>query len=163
MFRDRFKREKFGATNNFVLQTREIWGYEQFVCVLKFDSPYLRTTELSPLPLVSTADSLRHHCKLGGGSASISGTSLYRGSMRGRRVVRRPRRAKSDYPTTGDRGPHSRQAGVTRPGLTAGALGPSIVSLHTNTRTSSTSSCSCSFSWSPAPPSGWGGVGYLFA
>jgi hypothetical protein len=33
--------------------------------------------------ILSTADSLRsfrHHCKLGGGSASIPGTSVYRGS-----------------------------------------------------------------------------------
>jgi hypothetical protein len=37
-------------------------------------------------------------------SAAISGTSVYRGSKRGRRVVRRTRRAKSDCPTTGDRG-----------------------------------------------------------
>ena len=39
-------------------------------------------------------------------SASISGTSVYRGSKRGKRVVRRPRLAKSDCPTTvgGDRG-----------------------------------------------------------
>jgi hypothetical protein len=43
-----------------------------------------------------------------GGSASISGTSLYRGPKRGRTVTvggsRRPRRAKSDCSTTGDRG-----------------------------------------------------------
>ena len=29
--------------------------------------------------ILSTADGLRHHCKLGGGSASIPGTSVYRG------------------------------------------------------------------------------------
>jgi hypothetical protein len=32
--------------------------------------------------ILSTAESLRRHCKLGGGSASISGTSVYRGSKR---------------------------------------------------------------------------------
>jgi hypothetical protein len=43
---------------------------------------------------LSTADRLRHHCKLGGDSASIPGTSAYRWSIRGtRRVVRRPTRA----------------------------------------------------------------------
>jgi hypothetical protein len=75
--------------------------------VLKFDWD-------SPLPedhrvnILSTADSPSHHCKLGGGSVSISGTcvtTVYRGSKRGRRVVMgRPRRAKSDCPTTGDKG-----------------------------------------------------------
>jgi len=44
--------------------------------------------------------------KLGGGSASIPGTSVYRGSKWGRKamIVRRPQRAQSDRPTTGDRG-----------------------------------------------------------
>ena len=43
---------------------------------------------------LSTADRLRHHCKLGGDSASIPGTSAYRWSIRGtRRVVRGPTRA----------------------------------------------------------------------
>jgi len=55
--------------------------------------------------ILSTADILCHHCKLGGGSASIRvlGTSVYRRSKWGRRIVRRPKRAKSDCPTTGDR------------------------------------------------------------
>ena len=86
--------------------------------------------QIPPLPedhqanILSIADRLRHHCKLGGGSVSIPSTSLYRGSKWDRRVVRRPRRAKSDCPTTGDRlllfitavpdrqgsSPHSRQA-----------------------------------------------------
>ena len=72
-----------------------------FVCVLKFDSPLPEDHRLN---ILSTADSLRHHCKLGGGSASIPGTSVYRGSKRGSRVVRRLRLAQSDCPTTGDRG-----------------------------------------------------------
>jgi hypothetical protein len=69
-------------------------------CVLKFDS----LPENHRAHILSTADSPRHHCKLGGGSASITGTTVYRGSKRGRRVARRPRLAKSDCPTTGDRG-----------------------------------------------------------
>jgi len=48
-------------------------------CVLKFDSPL---PEDHRTHILSTADSPRHHCKLGGGSASISGTSVYRGSKR---------------------------------------------------------------------------------
>jgi len=70
-------------------------------CVLKFDSPLPEDHRAN---ILSTADSRRLHCKLGGGSASISGISIYRGSKRSRRVVRRPRRAKSDCPTTGERG-----------------------------------------------------------
>jgi hypothetical protein len=58
------------------------------LCVLKFDSPLPEDHRVN---ILSTADSPRHHCKLGGGSASIPGTSVYRGSKRGRRVVRRPR------------------------------------------------------------------------
>jgi hypothetical protein len=49
------------------------FGLGQFVCVLKFDSP---PTEDHQAHILSTADSLRHHCKLGGGSASIPGTSV---------------------------------------------------------------------------------------
>ena len=71
-------------------------------CVLKFESPLPENHRAN---ILSTADSPLHHCNLGGGSASISCTSVYRGSKRGRRVVRRPRRAKLDCPTTGDRGP----------------------------------------------------------
>ncbi len=74
-------------------------GY--FDCVLKFDSPLPEDHRVN---ILSTADSLRHHCKLGGGSASISGTNVYRRSKWGRRIFRRPRRAKSDCPTPGDRG-----------------------------------------------------------
>ena len=74
----------------------EIWGNGQFN--IKFD-PSL--PEDHRANILSTADILRHHCKLGGGSASISGTSVYRGSKRGSRVVRRQRRANSDCPTTG--------------------------------------------------------------
>ena len=37
---------------------------------------------------LSTADSLRRHCKLGRGSASIPGTSVYRRPKRGRKIVR---------------------------------------------------------------------------
>jgi hypothetical protein len=72
---------------------------------------------------------------------SVTGSSVYRGSKQGRRVIRRPRRAASDCPTPGERG-----AVLTlvrfemRPGLTAGALGPSIVSLNANKSTSSSSS-----------------------
>ena len=75
----------------------EFWDYGQSICVLTFDFPL---PEHHRANILSTAYSLRHQCKLGGGSASISGTSVYRGSKRGRRVVRRPRRAKSDCPTT---------------------------------------------------------------
>ena len=39
-----------------------------------------------------------------GGSASILGTSVYRRSKLRRRIVRRPKRARSDRPTTRDRG-----------------------------------------------------------
>ena len=39
-----------------------------------------------------------------GGSASILGTSVYRRSKLRRRIVRRPKRARSDGPTTRDRG-----------------------------------------------------------
>jgi hypothetical protein len=75
----------------------KIWGYMSSNLI----PPHLRTTEptssqQSTVPAITA--------KLGGGSASISGTSVYRGSKRGRRVVRRPRRAKSDCPNTGDRG-----------------------------------------------------------
>jgi hypothetical protein len=52
----------------------EIWDRGHFVCVLKFDSPLPEDHRVNTL---STADSLRHHCKLGGGSASIPGTSVY--------------------------------------------------------------------------------------
>jgi len=55
----------------------ENWDYGQFVCVLKFDSPLPEDLRAN---ILSTADSLRHHCKLCGGSASILGTSVYRGS-----------------------------------------------------------------------------------
>ena len=45
----------------------------------------------------------------------------------GRKIVRRPRQAKSDCPTPGDRGAALtlvRLERVMRPGLTAGAAGP---------------------------------------
>jgi hypothetical protein len=45
-------------------------------CVFEFDSPLPLSTAYIPL----------HLCELGGGSASIPGTSVYRGSKRGRRV-----------------------------------------------------------------------------
>ena len=86
-------------------------------CVLKFDSPLPEDHRTN---ILSSADSPRHHCKLCGGSASILGTSVYRRSKWDRRIVRRPKRAKSDCPTTGDRGaalcacsPHSRQANLS--------------------------------------------------
>jgi hypothetical protein len=81
-------------------------GHGQSVCALKFDSPLKSSYHHQDyrVNILSTADSLCHHRKLGGGSASISGTSVYRGSKWGRRVVRRPKRAESDCPTTGDRG-----------------------------------------------------------
>ena len=62
------------------------------------------------------------------------GTSVFLRSKRVRSIVRRPGRAKSDciYNRRQRSSPHSRQAGVTRRGLIAGALGPSIVSLNTN-------------------------------
>jgi hypothetical protein len=84
-------------------------GPRTFVRVLKFDSPLPEDHRVNTL---STADSLRHHCKPGGGSASIPGTSVYRRPKWGRKIVRRPQQAQSDCPTTGDRGssPHSRQA-----------------------------------------------------
>ena len=50
-------------------------------------------------PTVSTTTA-----NLAEGSASIPGTSVYRRSKWGRKIVRRPRRAQSDCPTTGDRG-----------------------------------------------------------
>jgi hypothetical protein len=56
-------------------ETCDIWGYDRFVCVLKFDSPLPKDNRVN---ILSTADSLRHHCKLGGDSASISCTSVYR-------------------------------------------------------------------------------------
>ena len=43
---------------------------EGVVCDLKFDS---LLPEDHRANILSTADSLRHHCKLGGGSASIPG------------------------------------------------------------------------------------------
>ena len=55
-----------------------------FVCVLKFDSPLPEDHRVN---ILSTADSLCHHCKLGGGSASIPGTNVYRRSKWGRRIV----------------------------------------------------------------------------
>jgi hypothetical protein len=48
-------------------------GPRHFVCVLKFDPPLPETHRVN---ILSTADSLYHHCKCGGGSASISGTSV---------------------------------------------------------------------------------------
>jgi hypothetical protein len=57
-------------------------------CVLKFDFP-LPEDHLTNI--LSTSYSPRHQCKLGGGSTSISCTSVYRGSKLGRRVVRLPR------------------------------------------------------------------------
>jgi hypothetical protein len=42
----------------------EIWGRGHFVCVLKFDSHLPEDHRFNTL---SKADSLRHHCKLGGG------------------------------------------------------------------------------------------------
>jgi hypothetical protein len=67
-------------------------GHGQSVCALKFDSPLKSSYHHQDyrVNILSTADSLCHHRKLGGGSASISGTSVYRGSKWGRRVVRRP-------------------------------------------------------------------------
>ena len=65
--------------------------------------PYLRT--IAPTSSRQpTVPATRCDCKLCGGSASILGTSVYRRSKWGRRIVRRPKRAKSDCPTTGDRG-----------------------------------------------------------
>ena len=61
------------------------------------------------------------------------GTSVYPGSTWGRRVVRRPKRAESDYPTTGDRGPVLTLATLaepppflllSRPGLDSAETGP---------------------------------------
>ena len=105
----------------------EIWGRWPFVCVLKFDSPLPEDHRVN---ILSTADTLLQI----GGSASILGTSVYLRPKLGRKIVRRPQRAQSDCPTR-DRGAAlTRQAWawVMRPGLTAGALGPSIVSLNTN-------------------------------
>jgi hypothetical protein len=52
--------------------------------VFKFDSPLHEDHRSN---ILTTADGPRHRCNLGGGSASISGTSVYRGPKRGRRVV----------------------------------------------------------------------------
>ena len=62
---------------------------------LQFDSPLPEDHRAN---IRSTPDSLRRHWKLGGGSASISGTNVYRGSKRGRRVVTGTAKT-SDNPT----------------------------------------------------------------
>jgi hypothetical protein len=58
-------------------------------------------------PTVSTTTA-----NLAEGSASIPGTSVYRRSKWGRKIVRRPQRAQSDCPTPRRQGSssHSRQA-----------------------------------------------------
>jgi len=56
----------------------------RLILVLKFDSPLPEDHRVNTL---STADSLRHHCKLGGGSDSIPGTSVYRRPKWGRKIV----------------------------------------------------------------------------
>jgi hypothetical protein len=61
---------------------------------LKFDFPLPEDHRAHILWRATTANSAE--------AASISGTSVYRGSKRGRRVVRRPRLSKSDCPATGD-------------------------------------------------------------
>jgi hypothetical protein len=53
-----------------------------------------------------------------------------------------PPTVRSSYHRRQGSSPHSRQARVTRSGLTAGALGPSKVSLNTNKSSSSSSSSS---------------------
>jgi hypothetical protein len=85
-------------------------------CVFKFDSTLPEDHRSNMSSVLSTADSPRHHFNLDGGSASISVTSVYRGSKWGRRVVRQPRQAKSDCSTTGDRdSAHSQPYPVTLP------------------------------------------------
>jgi hypothetical protein len=55
--------EKSALRGNMPTERCEIWGRGPFVCVLKFDSPLPEDHRVNTL---STADSLRHHCKLGG-------------------------------------------------------------------------------------------------
>jgi hypothetical protein len=93
-------------------------------CVLNFDSslPEEHRANILSFLFLSTDNSLRYQCKLGGGSTSISCTSVtvYRGSKRGRRVVTGTAKTSKvglSYHRRQGSSPHSRHAGVLRPGL----------------------------------------------